>query len=205
VRWPKDAPGFHEIEIDEDVRDSLRYNDGHEAAWDVTSAKLGESSSSVERPAAMKCILFAFRWNPGSSSVLLARAHRPDICLPSTGWHRTSDRGIANYVVERDFSVPFWHIVFGRNDSGMIAHAFFCLQEDKLHPTEPRPDLQISNRSQRGWSFQGRSRVVFNGVRNLGQQAMELIFVSPKKVSDATVEAKFAELIPRLIKVEDKK
>jgi hypothetical protein len=95
--------------------------------------------------------------------------------------------------------------VFGRNDSGMIAHAFFCLQEDKLHPTEPRPDLQISNRSQRGWSFQGRSRVVFNGVRNLGQQAMELIFVSPKKVSDATVEAKFAELIPRLIKVEDKK
>jgi exosortase len=205
VHWPKDAPGFHEIEIDEHVRGALRYNDGHKAAWDVTPAKLGESSSSVEQRAVIKCILFAFRWNPGSSSVLLARAHRPDICLPSTGWHRTSDRGIVNYAVERDFSVPFWHIVFGRNDSGMIAHAFFCLQEDKLHPTEPRPDLQISNRSQRGWSFQGRSRVVFNGVRNLGQQAMELIFVCPKKVSDATVEAKFAELIPRLIEVEDKK
>ena len=205
VHWPKDAPGFHEIEIDEHVRRALRYNEGHKAAWDVTSAKLGESSSSVERSAAMKCILFAFRWNPGSSSVLLARAHRPDICLPSTGWHRTSDRGIANYVVERDFSVPFWHIVFGRNDSGMIAHAFFCLQEDELHPTEPRPDLQISNRLRADWSYQSRSRVVFNGVRNLGQQAIELIFVSPKKVSDATVEAKFAELIPRLIEVENKK
>ena len=205
VRWPKDAPGFHEVEIDEHVRGALRYNDGRKAAWDVTSAKPGESSSSIERPAAIKCILFAFRWNPGSSSVLLARAHRPDICLPTAGWHRTSDRGIATYAVERDFSVPFWHIVFGRNDSGMIAHAFFCLQEDKLHPTEPRPDLQISNRLRADWSFQSRSRVVFNGVRNLGQQAMELIFVSPKKVSDATVEAKFAELIPRLIKVEDKK
>src|SRR5204863_814514 len=55
VRWPKDAPGFHEIEIDEDVRDTLRYNDGHEAAWDVTTAKPGENSSSVER-SAMKCI-----------------------------------------------------------------------------------------------------------------------------------------------------
>jgi len=203
VRWPKDAPGFHEIEIDEDVRGTLRYNDGHEAAWDVSSAKPGENSSSVERRAAMKCILFAFRWNPGSSSVIRARAHRPDICLPSAGWQQRSDRGTADYPVDKNFSVPFRHIAFARAPGGVVAHTFFCLQEDELHPTEPRPDLQVSGaHPKRDWWFRGRFRVVFNGVRNLGQQVMQLIFVSPREVSDASAEAQFAELIPRLIKVE---
>ena len=206
VRWPKDAPGFHEIEIDEDARGTLRYNDGHEAAWDVTSAKHGDSSSSVERPAAMKCILFVFRWNPGSSSVVRARAHRPDICLPSAGWRQTSDRGIANYLVDENFSIPFRHIAFAPASGGVVAHTFFCLQEDELHPTEPRPDLQISGaHPKRDWWFRGRFRVVFNGVRNLGQQVMQFIFVSPREMSDATAEAKFTELVPKLIQIETKK
>jgi exosortase len=206
VRWPKDAPGFHEIEINEDVRDTLRYNDGHEAVWDVTTAKRGERSTSAERPAVMKCILFAFRWNPGSSSVVRARAHRPDICLPSAGWQQRSDRGTANYLVDENFSVPFRHIAFASAGGGAVAHTFFCLQEDELHPAEPRPDLQLSGaHPKRDWWFRGRFRVVFNGVRNLGQQVMQLIFVSPREVSDASAEAHFAELIPRLIKIENKK
>jgi exosortase/archaeosortase family protein len=206
VRWPKDAPGFHEIKIDDDARGTLRYNDGREAAWDVTTAMRGESSGSVERPAPMKCVLFVFRWNPGSSSVVRARAHRPDICLPSAGWEQRSDRGTANYVVDENFSVPFRHIAFAPSSGGAVAHTFFCLQEDELHPTEPRPDLQISGaHPKRDWWFRGRFRVVSNGVRNLGQQVMQLILVSPREVSDASAEAKFAELIPRLIKVENKK
>jgi hypothetical protein len=65
--------------------------------------------------------------------------------------------------------------------------------------------LQISGaHPKRDWWFRGRFRVVFNGVRNLGQQVMELIFVSPREVSDANAEAQFAELIPKLIKVENK-
>src|SRR4029077_10913165 len=105
VRWPRDAPGFHEIKIDEDVRDALRYNDGHEAVWDVTSAKRGESSSSVERTAVMKCTVFAFRWNPGSSSVVRARAHQPDICLPAHGWKQVADNGVRTYPTANSFAL----------------------------------------------------------------------------------------------------
>ena len=47
--------------------------------------------------------------------------------------------------------------------------------------------------------------MVFNGVRNLGQQVMELIFVSSPEVDDAAAERKFVELVPKLIKVEDEK
>jgi len=136
VHWPKDAPGFHEIEIDEDVRYSLRYNDVHEAAWDVTSVKPGESSSSVEGPAAMKCILFAFRWNPGSSSALFGRAHRPDICLPAAGWKQVADAGVRTYPTANSFALPFRHFEFRaprRENSGQwVAHTFYCLSEDRV-------------------------------------------------------------------------
>ena len=187
------------------MRGTLRYDDGRQAVWNtrfLTPKKFGAG----EQGAPARCTLFAFRWKPGSTSVVRARAHRPDICLPSAGWHQISDRGVTNYVVAGDFSIPFRHITFARGRPGVVAHAFFCLQEDQLHPTESRPDLQITGaHPKRDWWLAGRFRVVFNGVRNLGQQVMELIFVSSREVDDATAERKFVELIPRLIKVEDAK
>jgi len=206
VRWPKDAPGFREIKIEEAVRANLRYDDGHETVWN-TLFPIPKGFEATAQTAAAKCTLFFFSWKPGSTSVVRARAHRPDICLPNVGWHQISDRGVAQYAVERGFSVPFRHVAFVHRRSGAIAHTFFCLQEDELHPTEPRPDLQISNGFQprADWSFRGRARVVFNGVRNLGQQVMELIFVSSPEVDDAAAERKFVELVPKLIKVEDEK
>ena len=106
VQWPEDAPGFREIKIDDAVRGTLRYDDGREAVWNtlfLTPKKIGAG----EQATPTRCTLFAFRWKPGSTSVVRARAHRPDICLPSAGWHQISDRGVANYVVAGDFSVRF--------------------------------------------------------------------------------------------------
>jgi hypothetical protein len=205
VSWPKDAPGFRELKIEEAVRANLRYDDGHETVWN-TLFPIQKTSGAAGQTAA-RCTLFVFRWKPGSTSVVRARAHRPDICLPNVGWHQVSDRGVAQYAVERGFSVPFRHVAFVHRRSGAVAHTFFCLQEDELHPTEPRPDLQISNGFQprADWSFRGRAHVVFNGVRNMGQQVMELIFVSSPEVDDAAAERKFVELVPKLIKVEDEK
>ncbi len=206
VRWPKDAPGFHEIKIEEAVRANLRYDDGRETVWN-TLFPIPKGFGPTAQTAAAKCTLFFFCWKPGSTSVVRARAHRPDICLPNVGWHQISDRGVAQYAVERGFSVPFRHVAFVHRRSGAVAHTFFCLQEDELHPTEPRPDLQISNGFQprADWSFRGRAHVVFNGVRNMGQQVMELIFVSSPEVDDGAAERKFVELVPKLIKVEDEK
>jgi len=65
------------------------------------------------------------------------------------------------------------HISFARDKQNVTAHTFFCLEEDKSHVNGPRPDLLVSGGAQPDWSFRGRTEVVKNGVRNLGQQVLE--------------------------------
>jgi exosortase len=204
VRWPKDAPGFHEIKIDEDVSDNLRYNDGHEAAWDVTTAKRGESSSSVERRAAVKCTLFAFRWNPGSSSLARASAHQPDICLPAHGWKQVADNGMRTYPTANSFALLFRHLEFRprrpENWGQRFAHTFYCLSEDRVpspsatgsklpQMAAPRPRLTRNERIRR----------VLEGRRNLGQQVMEVVFFSSEQIPAADAESRFSELVREVV------
>jgi exosortase len=201
VRWPKDAPGFHEIEIDEDVRDSLRYNEGHEAAWDVTSAKLGESSSSVERRAAMKCILFAFRWNPGSSSALRGRAHRPDICLPAAGWKQVADTGVRTYPTANSLALPFRHFEFRAEQ--WVAHTFYCLSEDRVPSPSATgsklPQMAAPRLPRLRLARNERIRLVLEGRRHLGQQLMEVVLVSGDEIPAADAESHFSELVREVV------
>ena len=92
MRVPETAPGFREIKIEEAVRQTLRFDAGREVVWKTADASAPENSATN--------YLFFFRWNPGSSSVVRARAHRPDICLPSVGWKQTGDRGVKTYVAD---------------------------------------------------------------------------------------------------------
>jgi exosortase len=189
VRWPEAAPGFREIKVEENVKTTLRFDKGREAAW-------REAADGVQ----MTCMLFFFRWEPGTSTILRARAHRPDICLPSAGWRQLSDRGFAGYPAANDLRVSFRHTKFVQTQTGLIAHTFFCLQEDRRNRAEPKPDLENANGVQPDWSFRARSRGVFNGVRNLGQQVLECVLVSPHELDDAAAEQKFSELVQKVIK-----
>jgi hypothetical protein len=206
VRWPSDAPGFREIKIDQTVRNTLRYDDGHEAIWN-TRLPASKTVGAGEQTAAATCTLFVFHWKPGGTSVIRARAHQPELCLPRAGWRKISDRGVAQYSVERGFSVPFRHVAFVHRRSGAVAHTFFCLQEDELRPTDPQPNEPVSKvaHPKQKSNIRERFRVVSDGVRNLGQQVMELVFVSSPEVADSAAEKKFIELIPTLIQVQEQK
>ena len=200
VHWPNDASGFRELKVDEGVRSTLRYDEAKQAAWNLELQKGGDATADA--PAIARCISFFFRWQPGGSSVVRARAHRPDICLPAAGWRQIADRGAKNYPIGNDFVLPFHHMVFTDERGGATAHTFFCLQEDELRPNEPRPDLQVSGGAQPDWSFRGRARVVLNGSRNRGQQIIEIVLMSSHRLNDDAAEKKFSELVPTLIKVE---
>jgi len=204
MRWPKDAPGFHEIEIDEYVRGKLRYNDGHEAAWDVTSAKLGDSSSSVERRAAVKCMLFVFRWNPGSLSVGSARGPRPDICMPAAGWKQVADTGVRTYPIANSFALPFRHLEFRAPRSGnwgqRFAHTFNCSSEDRVpSPSATGSKLPQMAAPPRRFTRNERIRHVLEGRRHLGRQAMEVVFVSSEQIPAADAESRFSELVREVV------
>jgi lauroyl/myristoyl acyltransferase len=79
------------------------------------------------------------------------------------------------------------------------------LQEDKTHASEPRPDLQLAEGVQPDWSAQARVRVVRDGIRNLGQQVLEVVFLYPRPVDDEAAEARFADLVRENVVEESRK
>jgi exosortase len=199
VRWPESSPGFHEIPIDDGVRGALRFDKGREARWLLPPALPADPAAT--------CFLFFFRWEPGTSTILRARAHRPDICLPSAGWRQIADGGVRPYPVTPEVSLRFRHFTFVRdataNQRRLFAYAFFCLREDTLRAADVRSNQgNLESRAPGGWSPPDRLRVVREGLRNPGQQVMELIMMTPREIGDADAETQFEEMLPKLIEVK---
>jgi exosortase len=199
VRWPEQAANFRKLKIDEEIRAVLRFDEGQAARWSVTSALKASRSDAV------LCSLFAFRWNPGKNSALLANLHRPDVCLPASGWKQMADHGVRNYPVSGSFELPFRHFEFQRRFEGsvpQIAQAFYCLSEDRAGSasTSPigtnSPDM-FGSRSE--WSRAERLHAVLEGRRHLGQQVIEAIFIGSEPFSAAEAEAHLRELLPAVV------
>jgi exosortase len=184
VRPPENVAGLRELKIDEGVRQTLRFDSGRELTWKNSEA--GASGSTTN-------YLYFFRWNPGSSSVIRARAHRPDICLPSSGWTQTGDRGLKTYSSRDGIVIPAHHAIFKQETGNVTVHTFFSLQEDRARPDEARPNLEFGPNIRPDWA--ARARMVRRGVRNLGQQILEFAFLSNHPMDDQTAEEKFGQLV----------
>ena len=194
VRWPESAPGYREIKIDNEVRQKLRFNSGREAMW-----KLAENGDTALLSGA--AYLFFFRWNPGSSTILRARAHRPDICLPAAGWTQIGSGHLETYDLTSSRSLPFQRFDFVKQNGSekpFHAHAFFTLHEDVAHQTENSAAASAGLYS--NWDLADRWRVVRNGIRNRGQQVLEVIIITPPEADESKVEQQFAELVPKLVR-----
>jgi exosortase len=197
VRWPEEAPNFRKLKIDAEIRAVLRFDEGEAAAWSVASA-LNRSGSDT-----ILCSLFAFRWNPGKNSALLANLHRPDVCLPASGWKRVADDGVRSYPVSGSFELPFRHFEFQRAFEGsasQTAHAFYCLSHDRASNASISP---VNSRDMFGspskWTRTERLRTVLEGRRHLGQQVIEVIFISGEPLSGAEAESHLRDLLPNLV------
>ena len=212
VRWPVSQQSFRDLKITESVRQTLRFDEGWGARW--YGERLGSDKDDVmtnPQDTRLHCTLFFFRWNPGGGTMLRARAHRPEICLPSAGWEQTADDGVRSYPVQSGLALPFRHREFvhkrrGPFESDQFAHTFFCLQLDWMEPKDslgPRTAFVSSDSGD--WGVRARLHVVEQGLRDLGQQTMELVFITPKRLEPAAAEAKFGELLPGLIKIEETK
>src|SRR5438105_8907815 len=206
IRWPREAANFHEIKIDEDIRRALRFDRGQAASWTVSAANSATESANVKP---LNCTLFFFRWNPGKNSALLANLHRPDVCLPSTGWNQTSDAGIENFPVTEKFSLPFRRFKFRHGITGQpteqTAHAFYCLWEDQLSASRLESSLPTMSGSASAWSRSERVRAVLEGRRHLGQQVLELVIQGRGSLNEQQVEAEFARIIPNVVRIESEK
>jgi exosortase len=204
VRWPADATNFHQLKIDEEVRRVLRFDEGQAAAWTLPAAT-SPATLGLSKPNTIACFAYLFRWKPGRNSALLANLHRPDVCLPAIGWNQAADTGVRNYPVTGSFALPFRHFEFrhGASEASapQTAHAFYCLSEDRM----PRPSDAESNLAQMAtasssWTRPERIRAVLEGRRHLGQQVMEVVFISGSgQVSAADAESRLRDLVSDIV------
>jgi exosortase len=192
VRWPEQAANFRKLKIDEEIRAVLRFDEARAAAWTI--------SSPTNTPDTISCLLYVFRWNPGKNSALLANLHRPDVCLPASGWTQVADHGARSYPVSGSFELPFRHFEFQRSFEGsapQTAHAFYCLSEDRASGASASPDTNspgmFGSRSE--WTRAERFHAVLEGRRHLGQQVMQVIFVSNEALSAAEAETRLSNLV----------
>jgi hypothetical protein len=199
VRWPEQAPNFRKFKIDNEIRAVLRFDEGDAAAWTVSSP------INATEPNTVSCSLFVFRWNPGKNSALLANLHRPDVCLPASGWKQVADHAVRSYPISGLVELPFRHFEFQRAFNGsapQTAHAFYCLSEDRVGELatslagSDSPGM-FGNRSE--WTRSERLRAVLDGRRHLGQQVIEAIFISNEPLSAADAEAYLRNLVPSVV------
>jgi exosortase len=213
VQWPEQAPNFRKLNIDSEIRSVLRFDGGQCAAWMLTPPPTSESSPTAKTsgtqvnrlsPNAVACYLYVFRWNPGRNSALLANLHRPDVCLPASGWTQVADDGVRNYPVTGAFELPFRHFEFQRaigNSAPQTAHAFYCLSEDRAAESSvPAPtSLPGMTGSPSEWTRAERLRTVLEGRRHLGQQVIEAIFVSNGSFSSVDAESRLRDLVREVV------
>ncbi|MCX8155161.1 MAG: exosortase/archaeosortase family protein [Verrucomicrobiae bacterium] len=175
VRWPTDAPGFQLRAVDEEIRVLLRSTQSESALW--------------ERGGGVHWILFFNRWAPSRVSSLMARVHRPEICLPATGFELV-ERQPAALFPAGNLELPFRTYVF--TGQGRTWYVFFCVMEERPLPGGGWPEAEPTR-----WQ---RLRQAWLGRRNLGQQALEAVLTGYPSLAEAQ-RAWLTEL-PRLIVTE---
>jgi hypothetical protein len=182
----------------------LRFDQGDAAVWTFSSP------ANATEPKPVSCSLYVFRWNPGKNSALLANLHRPDVCLPASGWKQTADHGVRNYPINGSVELPFRHFEFQRALDGAtprIAHAFYCLSEDRVMKaassiaSTESPGM-FGNRSE--WTRTERLGAVLEGRRHLGQQVIQATFISNEPFSAADAESYLRDFIRDVVGLRER-
>jgi hypothetical protein len=149
----------------------LRFNEGEAAVWN--------------RADGSRWHLFFFEWKPGRSAASLARSHRPEVCLPATGFVLAGNRGV-KMINAAGLELPVERLEFTR--TGETWHVYYVLWEDRLRRTPD--DSGVLTR-------QGRLRAVLEGRRLLGQRVLEVVIAGVPSAQKA--DAEFEEALGQWI------
>jgi exosortase len=173
VQFPTNSPSAHKLWIGKEVRQILKCDQGDGLSW--------------EEPDGSKWSAYCFRWRAGeATSRMAARDHRPEICLPSSGYKVKADLGTL-LLTAHGLELPFRAYVF--EDAGRVLYVFFCLWEDD---TDKQTGLGRSK-------YLDRLDSVLAGRRRLGQQTLEIIVNGYAGMEEA--ERAVRQRLPSLIQL----
>ena len=183
---------------------TLRYDEGRAAAWRRSENSAMPPANETAAPLAgqLAYLLYFFHWEPSRTTVLRARAHRPDTCLPNAGWKQARDLGTRSYPAA-EIRLPFRHLEFVRrpeSPAAQYANAFYCIREDRIR-VEPSDTGEATRENGKSALIMGSDfyRPVFEGERERGLQVMQAVLVSAQPLDPEMAEAQFAELVRTVI------
>ena len=172
VTLPETNPTFQKVELPPRTVKLLAYDLGVTGKW--------QEENGAEWN------LSFFRWGPRSvESVIHARLHRPEVCLPASGLKQLTESELVFFDAGQ-LKLPFRKYTYA--SEGQILYVFFCQWEDG---SEKQAGLKASKQA-------GRLQSVLTGRRLLGQQTLELILSGCDSLEKADAEVR--ERLPDLIR-----
>ncbi|MBK5291387.1 MAG: exosortase/archaeosortase family protein [Acidobacteriia bacterium] len=172
--FPTNLPAFKLIELPERTRELIASDTSACASWSDANGS--------------DWTVFFFRWNPTSiASMLKARIHRPERCLPASGLRLITDGGLETFAAA-GLQLPFRRSTY--EAEGRTLHVFFCQWEDGSEQQGGVWESKLAD----------RIRSVLVGRRKLGQQTMEVILTGPPTLDAATAALRSA--LPGLVQLE---
>jgi hypothetical protein len=174
VALPDARPSFEKVDLAPRTVKLLAYDQASNGKW--------RDNDGTEWSAHF------FRWKPRSvESVINSRLHRPEVCLPASGFRQLSESELVWFDAGK-LKLPFRKYLF--EAEGRPLYVFFCQWEDG---SEQQAGMQASKGADRLQS-------VLSGRRLLGQQTLEIILTGPPSLEAAEQQVRAA--LPGLIKSE---
>jgi exosortase len=134
---------------------------------------------------------FCLRWNAKSvPSVIRARGHRPEACLPAAGFREIANLPI-EYFQAGPLKLPFQRYTY--EAGGQFLYVFFCQWQDGDEAPRglrlPRGQLAVADRLQ----------LASQGKRRMGQQTLEIVVSGCENFQKAEREVR--SRLPELIRL----
>jgi exosortase len=174
VRLPEGKPAFEKIELPPRTVALLACDDRAAGRWREQDGSVWTADF--------------FRWKPRSvQSVIHARLHRPDVCLPAAGFEQVADSGVV-CLPAGGLDLPFRRYIY--EAQGQRLYVFFCQWEDGA---EKQAGMAASKGADRLLS-------VLKGRRWLGQQTLEFVVLGCESLEKA--EERLRNELPEIIAIE---
>jgi hypothetical protein len=171
---PEAKPGFEKIPLPPRTSELLGYDYGTAAKWQETDG--------------FEWTAYFFRWEGKSlQSIMAARYHRPEVCLPAGGLKQTS-ASKTEYIETAGLRLPFRNSSYSAPNS--TSYVFYCVWQDG---DERRKGMRSRNPGDRLLG-------PLEGRRRFGQQVLEIITSGYTTAAEA--ERVVRQRLPDLIRLE---
>jgi exosortase len=175
LNFPTNRLNYKTVQLTPRVSRSLGYDEGGAATW---TGDRGEEWN-----------VYFFRWNQRSlQSMFKARGHRPEVCLPASGFRQIGDFRIVSFSKET-ITLPFYSYIYEAD--GRVSYVFFCQWQDGFHQ-----QMELAGAKQ-----SDRIRSVLDARRRLAMQTLEILITNCATPEEA--EARLRSTLPGLIRLQD--